>query len=29
MKLEGILFEIFEEEVYTIVEEGEKDGGNN
>jgi len=25
MKLEGILFEIFEEEVYTIVEEGEKD----
>lgn len=25
MKLEGILFEIFEEEVYIIVEEGEKD----
>lgn len=25
MKLEGILLEIFEEEVYTIVEEGEKD----
>lgn len=25
MKLEGILFEIFEEEAYTIVEEGEKD----
>lgn len=25
MKLEGILFEIFEEEVYIIVKEGEKD----